>query len=141
MSQSTILVCCTDAALDIDEFFHGMILTLNLKAASDLCWKVKAIVRPGETLSSTRYERRAGGKGANQAVALAQAGSQVTLVGATGLDGDWVIEELHRLGVDTSKVITSNEASFTLSTSFNEVISIYYRSRSFRSRLVGLSFN
>ena len=64
-----------------------------------------SIVRPGQTLSSTRYERRAGGKGANQAVAVARAGQEVVLAGAIGSDGDWVVSDLDRYGVDTSRVL------------------------------------
>jgi ribokinase len=70
---------------------------------------VPKIVRPGETLSSSRFERRAGGKGANQAVAVAQAGMKVSLVGAVGTDGDWVLRGLSTLGVDTSGVLAVNE--------------------------------
>lgn len=62
-------------------------------------------MRPGETLSSTQFERRAGGKGANQAVAIAQAGAHVTLIGAIGIDGDWLLRDLASLGVDTTKVV------------------------------------
>lgn len=70
---------------------------------------VSSIVRPGETLSSTRFERRGGGKGANQAVAVAQAGAPVVLVGTVGSDGDWLIRALTQYGVDTSKIISTNE--------------------------------
>lgn len=50
--------------------------------------------------------RFAGGKGANQAVALARLGADVTLVGALGTDefGDFSLEDLSRSGVDVSMV-------------------------------------
>ena len=90
---------------DIDEFFHGMSpfrvkTTLRSPAASI----VPKMVSPGETLSSTAYSRRGGGKGANQAVAVARAGGAVTLVGAVGGDGAWLVEELRRAGVDVDSV-------------------------------------
>lgn len=66
---------------------------------------VKDIVRPGETISSTDLERRAGGKGANQAVAVAKAHGSVSIVGAVGEDGSWVVEQLKEAGVTTSGVI------------------------------------
>lgn len=48
--------------------------------------------------------KRAGGKGANQAYAIAKAGGQVTLDGNVGTDGKWVREMLSDNGVDVSRV-------------------------------------
>lgn len=48
--------------------------------------------------------KRAGGKGANQAYALAKAGGNVTLDGHVGKDGVWVKEMLKDSGVDVSRV-------------------------------------
>ena len=61
-------------------------------------------MRPGETISSTQFERRAGGKGANQAAAVARAGGIVSLVGAVGEDGIWVTRDLEAMGVDVTNV-------------------------------------
>lgn len=61
-------------------------------------------VRPGETIFSTELERGVGGKGANQAVAVARAGGSVALIGAVGEDGGWVIDQLRGYGVDVSAV-------------------------------------
>ncbi len=52
----------------------------------DLVARVPALPRPGETLSASAFERIAGGKGANQAVAAARLGGHVRLVGAVGRD-------------------------------------------------------
>jgi ribokinase len=60
---------------------------------------VKDIVRPGETISAYSISRKAGGKGANQAVAVAKAGGNVTLVGAIGEDASWVKDQLVNFGV------------------------------------------
>lgn len=65
---------------------------------------VSDAVRPGETIFSTELERRVGGKGASQAVAVARAGGNVALVGAVGEDGGWVIDQLRAYGVDVSAV-------------------------------------
>jgi sugar/nucleoside kinase (ribokinase family) len=62
---------------------------------------VDDVVRPGQTISSTKFERRAGGKGANQAVAIARAGGAVSLVGAVGEDGAWLVRDLEGYGVST----------------------------------------
>jgi len=63
---------------------------------------VKEIVRPGETVSSSHFERRPGGKGANQAVAIAQAlgtSGKVDLECCVGEDGRWLLRELEKMGV------------------------------------------
>lgn len=48
--------------------------------------------------------KRAGGKGANQAYAIAKAGGQVTLDGNVGKDGEWVRDMLRESGVDVSRL-------------------------------------
>lgn len=68
----------------------------------DHVYRVPRIVVPGETLSSISYATFAGGKGANQSVALARAGADVFHAGCVGGDGNWLVEKLHGYGVDTS---------------------------------------
>lgn len=65
---------------------------------------VADIVSPGQTISSTGFERRAGGKGANQAVAIAKAGGQVDLVGTIGEDGLWIKDYLRTTGVGVQTI-------------------------------------
>ncbi|GAA5985383.1 hypothetical protein JCM10908_006953 [Rhodotorula pacifica] len=79
---------------------------------SDEFFVVDHIVRTGETISSTSYSRRAGGKGANQAVAAARAGARVDFAGAVGADGDWLETELKNYGVDT-QLLRRDEQSAT----------------------------
>jgi ribokinase len=71
---------------------------------------VNDIVRPGETISSSLYERRPGGKGANQALAVSRAGGhgRVDLVGCIGPDPDgaWVTKFLSENGVNVEGVIS-----------------------------------
>ena len=52
----------------------------------DLTARMERLPRPGETVSARQFLRSAGGKGANQAVAAARLGAQVTMVGAVGED-------------------------------------------------------
>jgi ribokinase len=52
----------------------------------DLVARVDELPRPGETVSGATVERVPGGKGANQAVACARLGADVTLVCAVGDD-------------------------------------------------------
>jgi ribokinase len=63
-------------------------------------------IRPGETVTAQRVERRPGGKGANQAVAVAAAGAEVTMLGTVGDDpaGTRMVEDLRRRGVSTELV-------------------------------------
>jgi ribokinase len=52
----------------------------------DLVVRMPAIPRPGETLLGGVFATYPGGKGANQAVAAARLGSQVTMIGRVGAD-------------------------------------------------------
>ena len=51
-------------------------------------------------------ERTRGGKGANQAVAAARLGAEVTMIAAVGADeaGDWLVQGLEDYGVDVALV-------------------------------------
>jgi len=52
----------------------------------DLVAQAERLPRPGETVSGARFSRVPGGKGANQAVAAARLGADVTLVACVGRD-------------------------------------------------------
>jgi ribokinase len=52
----------------------------------DLVARVERLPQPGETVTGADLDRVPGGKGANQAVAAARMGADVTLVGAVGAD-------------------------------------------------------
>ncbi|GFZ50004.1 hypothetical protein JCM24511_07757 [Saitozyma sp. JCM 24511] len=87
--------CLVRGSINIDEFFH-----------------LPHIVRPGETISSTRLTKKAGGKGANQAYALARAGGGVVLDGCIGDDGVWVRGMLEGVGVDVGRLrVVENEVT------------------------------
>ncbi len=62
---------------------------------------------PGETISSSGYSVSVGGKGANQAAALAKAGVAVSMFGAVGKDfaGDEIIKMLTKYGVAVNNVL------------------------------------
>lgn len=70
----------------------------------DHVYQVPHFLRPGETLPSTGYSRNAGGKGLNQAIALARAGQETAFAGAIGQDGLFLRDLLRETGVDTSRV-------------------------------------
>lgn len=73
----------------------------------DLSFRVPARPQPGEVIVATEFGAYRGGKGYNQAVALARLGADVTMVGAVGhdTDGDGFLDALEREGVDCGRVI------------------------------------
>jgi len=74
----------------------------------DHVYQLPHFVRDGETIASTRYDRHSGGKGLNQAIALAKAGQEVCFGGAIGTDGLFLKELLNEYGVDTQFIRTLN---------------------------------
>lgn len=73
----------------------------------DTVFSVDHIVQPGETISSIAVKDSPGGKGANQAAALAKAGATVSFAGKISNDGKWILEILASFGVDVSRTIVS----------------------------------
>ena len=70
----------------------------------DYTYQVDHFVRKGETLSSDGLAVYTGGKGLNQALALARAGADTVMAGAVGTDGLFLLDTLQKGGVDTSCV-------------------------------------
>jgi ribokinase len=77
----------------------------------DLVTRVERHPSPGETVLGEGLQRLAGGKGANQAVAAAQAGASVVMVGSVGDDegGSAYLTRLKSRGVDVSRVVVHPE--------------------------------
>jgi ribokinase len=73
----------------------------------DLSFQVPARPQPGEVIAATDFGTYRGGKGYNQAVALARLGAEVTMVGAVGADtyGDGFMEALEHEGIDAGRVV------------------------------------
>ena len=76
----------------------------------DVVCRVPHLVRGGETVASQSVTTFAGGKGANQSVALARAGAAVSHAGAVGADGDTLLEKLAHDDVDVAAVRRMAEA-------------------------------
>jgi ribokinase len=79
----------------------------------DLVARAARIPSPGETLLGEEFSTHPGGKGANQAVAVARLGYPVRMVGRLGDDGfgTQLRDHLTRSGVDISGVRTSPGSS------------------------------
>jgi len=79
----------------------------------DLSFRIPKRPEPGEVVIAEEYGSFRGGKGYNQAVALARLGAEVTIVGAVGRDeyGEGFIAALRREGVDAERVVRLPDAS------------------------------
>lgn len=73
----------------------------------DIFFSVPHIVAPGETIAAENVERKLGGKGFNQAIALRRAGMETLLAGCVGADGDAFRTYLAQNGVNAGALRTS----------------------------------
>jgi ribokinase len=73
---------------------------------TDMILKLDRIPKPGETILGGEFITAAGGKGANQAVAAAKAGGNVTMVARVGRDmfGERAIAGLRECGINVDHV-------------------------------------
>jgi ribokinase len=76
---------------------------------TDMVVKSKRLPGPGETVSGGRFLMAGGGKGANQAVAAARLGAEVTLIAKVGKDtlGDQAIANFRNEGILTDCILQS----------------------------------
>lgn len=79
---------------------------------TDMIVQTPWIPKPGETILGGTFSTAAGGKGANQAVAAARAGGNVSLIARVGTDmfGDQAVEGFRRDGIDTEGVLRDETA-------------------------------
>lgn len=78
----------------------------------DLVVRTDKVPEMGETVIGKSFGRFPGGKGANQAVAAARLGAQVTMAGKLGQDvfGDQMLAALQAEGVNTDHILRDEEA-------------------------------
>ncbi|WP_428389633.1 ribokinase [Mucisphaera sp.] len=89
-----------------------MIRILNLGSLNlDRVMRVEQIVKPGETVACRTASQFAGGKGANQSVALARAGARVFHAGRVGKDGQTLVDKVAEQGVDVDLIEVDEQAS------------------------------
>jgi ribokinase len=83
----------------------------------DLVSSAERIPRPGETLIGRTFHANSGGKGANQAVAVARLGYPSVMLGMVGDDalGEQLLQTLLSYGVDTSHIGVAPGSSGTAS--------------------------
>lgn len=74
----------------------------------DHTYSVDHFVRPGETMQSLAYHTYCGGKGLNQSLAAARAGSRVCHAGLVGPGGQMLLDALTESGADVSHVAATD---------------------------------
>src|SRR5580698_10949559 len=97
--------------------YKGLVIvvgSINL----DLVSKVPHFPKPGETVRGVAFDSHSGGKGANQAVAVARLQHPVEMIGMVGNDriGEELLENLKREGVGISHVgiVTGSSGTATV---------------------------
>lgn len=75
----------------------------------DYVYQLDHIVKPGETEATEKMKIFPGGKGLNQSIAIARAGSTVYHAGAIGRDGDLLIQLLKENGANVDFLKTTEE--------------------------------
>lgn len=80
---------------------------------TDLVVRSPRLPRPGETLTGGPFQTFPGGKGANQAVAIARLGAPVVMIGKVGSDGfgSELMAAVAEQGVDTRGISVASEAA------------------------------
>ena len=76
-------------------------------ANTDMVVKAERIPVPGETVTGGQFVMAAGGKGANQAVAAARLGAEVTFLAKLGEDmfGDQAVDGYRKEGIITDLIL------------------------------------
>lgn len=74
-------------------------------------YTVDQFVKPGETKSVLAYHVDAGGKGLNQAIAIAKSGLDTHFAGIIGHDGLFLKEELEKYNIHTDQMKVSDSAN------------------------------
>jgi ribokinase len=87
-------------------------ITVIGSSNTDLVVKAPKLPAPGETVLGSEFIIAPGGKGANQAVAVARLGGDVKFVAKLGMDefGDQRLEDFRRDGMDTRFVFRDEES-------------------------------
>ncbi|HWT76080.1 MAG TPA: ribokinase [Mobilitalea sp.] len=110
----SVPIVAVDRVFDVDGIKGGVIVHKVTVVGSmnyDTTIHVKKFPLPGETILAEAYSNSLGGKGANQAAALAKVGLEVSMIGAVGQDneGHAMLNELNHLGINTDNVHLSDE--------------------------------
>ncbi|MEH7495146.1 ribokinase [Neobacillus niacini] len=108
---------------------NGKKITVIGSINMDLVTSTTKIPKVGETVLGHSFHTIPGGKGANQAVAAARLGADVTMIGAVGNDsfGDTLVNHLTNQGINSNSIMkvkktSTGIASIVLSDADNSII-------------------
>jgi len=74
----------------------------------DFFYSVNDFVRPGETISSNRYDIKIGGKGLNQSVGISKAGAKVYHAGIINKEDTFIIDKLKSWKINCDNILLSD---------------------------------
>lgn len=99
--------------MDTTQISRRQILVVG-SCNTDMVIKAAHLPRPGETILGGTFFMNPGGKGANQAVAIARLGGSVTFICKTGSDifGHQSQQLFEEEGINTSYVFSDSRESF-----------------------------
>jgi ribokinase len=98
--------------MKLNEWTNDSAIIVVGSANADSFLRTKKLPVPGETVLASALKRSYGGKGANQAVAIARLGGKTIMVCRVGSDenGKGIIMNFQREGVDTRYIHTDTDA-------------------------------
>ena len=74
----------------------------------DYFYSVNDFVKPGETISSIRYNIKIGGKGLNQSVGISKAGQNIYHAGIINKDDTFILDKLKKWNINCENILLSN---------------------------------
>lgn len=74
----------------------------------DFFYSVNDFVKPGETISSIRYNVKIGGKGLNQSVGISKAGQKIYHAGIINKDDIFILDKLKKWKINCENILLSN---------------------------------
>ena len=74
----------------------------------DFFYSVNDFVKPGETISSIRYNIKIGGKGLNQSVGISKAGQNIYHAGIINKDDTFILDKLKKWNINCENILLSN---------------------------------
>ena len=71
----------------------------------DFFYSVDDFVKPGETISSSRYNVKIGGKGLNQSVGISKAGQKIYHAGIINKDDTFILDKLKKWNINCENIV------------------------------------
>ena len=77
----------------------------------DFFYSVNDFVKPGETISSIRYNIKIGGKGLNQSVGISKAGRKIYHAGIINKHDTFILDKLKKWNINCENILLSNNST------------------------------